>query len=259
MIHIKHEYIGDIPCLIIEKKKNEIYPLPFVLYLHGFGREKEDGLTLAYLLARQNIRVVLPDSLYHGENKRDLISEEEVKLHFLDIINQNIKDIQLIKDYFTAKDLIKNSQIGLAGMSMGGITTAAALTQYEWVTSSGLLMGTPNIKDFAKLLIEQQGGIKALGISESEYNQIMKQLKKIDLSQNSENLKDHPIFMWHGTSDEVIPVNYVREFYKKLKVTYKDPSYIKLVEEEKRGHYLSYRAIQGLVKWFVDTLKPQES
>lgn len=256
MIHITDIKINDIPCLLIEKQAHVEKKLPLVVYLHGFGRAKEDGLTLAYLLARQNMRVVLPDSIYHGAREEE-ISPEQKKLYFWDIVAQNIKDIGSIKKHFSDKNLILNHKIGVAGMSMGGISTAAALTQYEWITSSGLLMATANMTDYAMWLLEQEGGRESLGISEMELTYLMTQLESTDLSRNIELLNDRPLFMWHGTKDEMIPFKYAEDFYQKLQKYHENVDDIELLIEENRGHYLSYRAVLALCDWFVKTLSKQ--
>src|SRR5699024_2084919 len=47
-----------------------------------------------------------------------------------------------------------SDRIGVSGLSMGGITTNAALTQYDWIKSAAVLMGTPSPIAFTEWLLK---------------------------------------------------------------------------------------------------------
>src|SRR5690625_511571 len=153
MITIKNEKITDIPVLIVEMKESMLKPLPIVIYYHGFYGQKADSLTIAYHLASQGMRDVLPDSPMHGERSGHF-TQTEIERSCRDIVLQNVKEIAQIKNYLTERYLIQNHYIGLGGTSMGGITTSAALTQYDWIKVGAVAMGSPNLTKFAHLLID---------------------------------------------------------------------------------------------------------
>src|SRR5699024_869078 len=110
------------------------------------------------------------------------------QLFLCDIVIQNIKEIQIIKDKLDEEGLILEQKIGLAGTSMGGITTSAALTKYSWINTAAILMGTPKLTDYANLLVENVVKTEKLPIHEKEIKRLMNQIKTYDLSLKMEKL-----------------------------------------------------------------------
>lgn len=248
MIIIKNEEVANIESLIVESKENEGKPLPTVVFYHGFQSAKENNLTLAFLLAEKDYRVILPDSLYHGKRSKGL-TNEEMSLSFWEILLSNIKELKNIKESLELKKLILDDRIGVAGTSMGGVTTSALLKKYDWIKTGVVLMGSPQLINFGKLLIEDfnRGSEKQISLEE-EY-QILNQLKPYDLSEDTQALLNRPIMFWHGLKDEVVPINYSEDFVKELKLS----SYsgdVEMLKEKDRGHHLSRYSILETVKWF---------
>ncbi|WP_431800186.1 hypothetical protein [Halobacillus andaensis] len=118
MIGIYRETIKNIPVLVIVDAEKYDQPLPVFTYFHGFTSAKEHNLPQAFLLAQKGYRIVLPDSLYHGERTDDL-SKEELSFKFWDIVYQNLKDLQDLKDGLDQRELILNRRFGVGGTSMG--------------------------------------------------------------------------------------------------------------------------------------------
>src|SRR5699024_6387741 len=137
MIGISKETIQSIPCLIVSDDQHGGAPLPTVVYLHGFMSAKEDNLPLAYLLAEKDYRVILPDSKYHCERA---CKNATFKRHisFWDIVMKNVDELQEIKSALDDHQLIQGDRFGVAGTSMGGITSSAALTQYPWIKAAAI-------------------------------------------------------------------------------------------------------------------------
>src|SRR5690625_6288257 len=92
MITIENKIIANIKSLVIETKENKNKPLPTVIFYHGFESAKENNLTFAYLLAKEQYRVILPDSLYHGVRSKNL-TNEELSIVFWVVIFANINEI----------------------------------------------------------------------------------------------------------------------------------------------------------------------
>lgn len=252
MISIYNKQIKHIPCLVIELNENHMRPLPLVIYIHGFTSAKEDSLTFAYLLAKEGYRVVLPDSKHHGERIEN-ISQEQREGLFWDIVIQNIKELDHLKTYFKDKNCILNNRVGVAGTSMGGITAASALTQYEWIKSVAVLMGSPKMTAYAKELIANHPGTADLH-SEKEVDRLIEKLKTYDLSKNISKLAERPLLLWHAEDDDVVPVNHTKEFYEQIKDCYDIKNNLQLLIEAKQGHKISRYAILETVKFFINTL-----
>lgn len=252
MITIKNKAIANIKSLIVEAEANKDKPLPTVIFYHGFQSAKENNLTLAFLLAEQNYRIILPDALYHGERSKNLTSEE-LSLAFWEIILANINELEEIKNELKSRNLILDNRIGVSGTSMGGVTAASLLKQYDWIKTGAVLMGSPNLVDFGEKLINDfnKTAKKEIGVNEKE--DVLNQLKPFDLSKDIEALQNRPLLFWHGVKDNVVPMQHSEAFVTKLRGS----SYtgeVKMLKEAERGHHLSRYSILETVKWFVDHL-----
>lgn len=249
MISIYREVISGIPCLVAVPNDKHDEPLPLVIYYHGFNGEKEASLTIAYKLAGNNHRVVLPDSLYHGERK-STITQTEKELAFWEIVMQNIADIPLIRAFFLDEKLISSDQVGIGGTSMGGITAYGALTQYEWIKAAAVVMGTPNLTAYAQLLVDRVNAAQPNTIPEKMINETLNKLKPLDLSLHPEAVNNRPLFAWHGEKDDVIPISQSTDFFNELEGNLN----YRLVEERGRMHFVSRLAVEETVVWFAKHL-----
>lgn len=118
MIGVYRNTLKDIPVLTVVDSSKENEALPVFIYFHGFTSAKEHNLPQAYSLAQKGYRVILPDSAYHGEREEDL-SKEELSLKFWEIVYQNLKELQDMKDELDRMELLENRRIGIGGTSMG--------------------------------------------------------------------------------------------------------------------------------------------
>ena len=99
MINLQKEIIGEIQLLHMVKEEIANNALPTVIYYHGFNGEKESSLTPAYKMVEKGLRVILPDSQYHGDREGG-IHPREKEVAFWEIVFQNIKELKQIKDSF---------------------------------------------------------------------------------------------------------------------------------------------------------------
>ena len=249
MIGIYTETIQTIPCLVVvdAEKKNEA--LPVITYFHGFTSAKEHNLPLAYLLAEKGFRVVLPDSMYHGEREPD-IPKLKKQVSFWNIVMQNVKELATIKSFFESKGLILEDRFGVAGTSMGGITTSAALSKYSWIKVAAILMGSPKITTYAKTLVESFKKVGDLPVTEEMIESLYEQLENYDLSKQPKKLNDRPLLFWHGESDSVVPFDHSYTFYDEVQMVYRNKENIKFIKEPNQNHKVSRSAILETVKWF---------
>lgn len=251
MIQIEHQTCDGIPLLICAKKSKMDQALPVVTYLHGFTGAKEDNLSIAYLLADKGFRVILPDAHLHGEREDE--RSKQLGFHFFEIVQQNVIELETIYKMLSDQKLIENNSFSLAGTSMGGISTAAALAKYPWITHAGIMMGTALLYDFSTGLIEQtiKSGIE-LPISDREVNELLEQLKPLDLSLNIDKLNNRPLFVWHGEKDEVVPFALAEAFHEQLSNDENYTEEITFVTEQQAGHKVSRQARLALVSWIND-------
>lgn len=249
MIGIYHKNFHSIPALVVVDSSREKEALPLIIYYHGFTSAKEHNLPLAFLLAERGFRVVLPDSMYHGEREAE-ISHVKKQISFWDIVMQNVKELEEVKEVFEDDGLILENLLGIAGTSMGGITTAAALTQYPWIKAAAVLMGSPKITTYARTLVTSFKKLGTLPITDDMIDQLYNQLEDYDLSKQPEKLNERPLLFWHGENDPVVPFDHSYTFYDEVASTYQIPENIQFLKETNRDHKVSRYAILETVKWF---------
>ncbi|KGX87744.1 prolyl oligopeptidase family serine peptidase [Pontibacillus litoralis] len=250
MIGVYREKIEDIPVLIVVDATKENEPLPVVTYIHGITSVKEQNLPIAYALATKGYRVVLPDCYLHGE-RRTQLNNEQLMYRLWDVVAHNLKEIPVIYENMKKRHLLDGNRFGLAGTSMGGITTSAALTQFDWIKVAAVLMGTPQPVRFAK---EQVAYVKETGLdvpfTEEEQQQFIQKLAPIDLSLQIDRLQGRPLFFWHGEKDNVVPFDHAYSFYTDAIPHYKNPENIRFLRELDRDHKVSTYAIEETANWF---------
>ncbi|WP_054754844.1 hypothetical protein [Piscibacillus salipiscarius] len=73
MIVIDQYDVRDIPVLEVVDHEKINQSLPVMIYFHGFTSSKEQDLPQAYLMAERGYRVLLPDSMHHGDRQKSQI------------------------------------------------------------------------------------------------------------------------------------------------------------------------------------------
>ena len=250
LIEIEHQNWDGIPLLICTKKGQKESPLPTVTYLHCITGAKEDYLSIGYLLAEQGFRVILPDAHLHGERESE--ESNNLELHFFEIIEKSIADIALIYEKLNQDRLVKNGSFALAGTSLGGITTAVALTIYPWISHAGMMMGTALYHRFSSTVIKQaeEHGVE-LPLSKQEITDLLTNLKRYDLSLNLDRLENRPLFIWHGEKDEIVPYQHAVDFYQQVKERSPNSDFVTFITDKHAGHKVNRRARLALVDWMT--------
>lgn len=249
MISIEKNYIEHIPFLTIVKTDKKDAALPTVIYYHGFNGEKESNLTLAYKMVERGLRVILPESIYHGERRQNA-SAEEIDMAFWQIVLQNVAELEKIKAYLDAEGLILDGQIGIGGTSMGGITTYAALRKYDWIKTAVVLMGTPYMIKYANLIIDRFEKNHQTTLDKKTVDETLAALESFDITKDLASLNNRPLFLWHGAKDAIIPVQQSRDFYQAVENLYDNPEDIYYLEEKDRIHNISKRSMDESAAWF---------
>ncbi|MGM0874590.1 MAG: prolyl oligopeptidase family serine peptidase [Bacillota bacterium] len=251
MVIVEKINIADIPLLHIVNHSIKDKKNPFVIFIHGFTSAKENNLHYAYYLAEKGMRVVLPEALYHGERSKQY-DAKELSVRFWKIVLNEIQEINTIKEHFEQGNLIDNQRIGLAGTSMGGITTLGALTQYDWIKAAVSLMGSPCYTTLLKgqLLSLQQSGVE-IPLTNDEIDEQLSLLEAFDLNLHKEKLQNRPLLFWHGECDDVVPFAPTYQFYKDIIPMYENESEkLRFIVDPLADHKVSREGVMALVEWF---------
>lgn len=215
MISIKQVTVSGIPLLEIVDREKESLPLPTVFFYHGWTSVKESSIVNGYELAKRGFRAILPDAYLHGERAAHDAAREN--MDFWDVILHNIQEINTIKKDYMENNLIDSERIGVAGLSMGGMTTNAMLTQFPWIKVAGILMGSPSPVDFSKWILDSPWaeGLD-FEVTDAQIEEAAKPLKKIALNLQPEKIAGRPVYYWHGTNDDVVPYSLTDDFIKEI-------------------------------------------
>lgn len=252
---IKEESWNNIPLLHIVEDEYEKQEIPVAIFLHGFTSAKEHNLHYAYNLAKQGVRVLLPDAHLHGVRAENL-DEIELSLRFWEIVMTSIEEVQVIHEELKQRGLVKTAKVGVGGTSMGGIATLGSLAIYEWINASIVMMGAPGFVELSKAQMSQfeERGF-TLPITQEEKNQLLDQLSLFDLTKKPAALNGRPIYFWHGQKDPVVPFTPTYKFYESIKEAYAEqPEKLVFVSDKSAGHAVTRPGILGAVSWLASHL-----
>lgn len=246
------ELWGNIPVLHIfdEEISNNA---PIVLFLHGFESAKEHNLHYAYQLVNQGCRVILPDALLHGD-RAEKLDQVEISLRFWEIVLTSIEEVGKLKEELIERGYLIDQKIGLAGTSMGGITTLGCLTAYPWIDAAAIMMGTPGYVELAKaqMALVEQKGFK-IPLNSEERKNMFDTLASFDASKQMHKLADKPLFFWHGEKDPVVPFEPTARFIEALKHEYEENDIV-FMKEKSAGHAVSRKGMLSATKWLSNNL-----
>ncbi|VTR51008.1 esterase [Serratia fonticola] len=127
MIEIHDERVGDVAVIHAVPAGRYEQPLPTIFFYHGYTSSKEVYAYFAYGLAKVGFRVVLPivrctvSGLMVMKHGGWRISGKSSKV--------TSDELPALKTHFEQRGLIAGDRIGVAGASMGGMTTLGAFTR----------------------------------------------------------------------------------------------------------------------------------
>lgn len=252
---LNEETWGTIPLLHIVEKESEHKEVPVVVFLHGFTSAKEHNLHYAYNLAKKGLRVLLPDAHLHGVREEEL-DEVELSLRFWEIVLTSIEELEQIRTELKNRNLLSSEKIGVAGTSMGGITTLGALKMYDWIDTAAVMMGAAGFVELAKAQIKEfeSDGFK-LPVTKTEREKLFTDLAVFDITKNQDLLNQRPLFFWHGKNDPVVPYKPTYKFYEAVKADYQDvPDRLSFVTDKVAAHAVTRSGMLASVNWLASHL-----
>jgi uncharacterized protein len=252
VILVEKKRIQDIPVLHIAKQSQFSDRMPLIVFLHGFTSTKERNMHYAYLYAEKGFRVIMPEAKYHG-TRSDGLSETELGFRFWEIVITSIEELSSIRTELVDEGLVDPSRIGVAGTSMGGITTLGAMAKYDWIKAGVSLMGNPSFEQFALWqLNEMEKRNVNINLSKEEISELLNQLKQYDLSQQPEKLNKRPLLFWHGRMDPVVPYESAYHFYEQTRKNYVGTKgMLEFITDEHAGHNVSNAGVEASAEWFA--------
>ncbi|PMD71417.1 alpha/beta fold hydrolase [Companilactobacillus nuruki] len=245
MVKVYQRMIQDIPILEVVQEQLHKEELPLIVFYHGWRSSKELVLTQARKLAQKNIRVVLPDAMNHGQRHTDISSIPSFT--FWNSIQGNIAEFSLIRNFYSNQHLIKDHLIGVGGYSMGGMTTGALLTAHPEIRAAAIIMGTPNLDAYAKLV--RKDAVRRNIYIPEDMEFLTSWIKYYDLNQHPEKINHRPVLFWHGTNDRRIPYQQSKDFFDKVHQTDYGEQ-VSFITGYKAGHLVETRLMDKIANFF---------
>ncbi|WP_120508549.1 esterase [Rahnella bruchi] len=223
--------------------------LPTIFFYHGFLSSKEIYSYFGYTLAQVGFRVILPDALMHGARAEK--DDARTVANFWGILQNNIDELAVLKDVFVGRGLADPLRLGVGGVSMGGMTTMAALVKFPWVKAAANLMGSGYFARLSNHLFPafNAGGIVQRDVFEREVAPLL----SLDIGGKTALIADIPLFVWHGEEDDVVPFAESQRLREELADSGAD-THLTFIAEPGAKHKVSVHALKEATAFFAAKL-----
>jgi dipeptidyl aminopeptidase/acylaminoacyl peptidase len=178
-----------------------------ILYLHGVGDCKIDGVALARLLFNHGFNVLLYDSRRHGESEGSYCTYGYYEKH----------DVSTVIDMLTARRDVHRGKVGIFGTSMGAAVAIQAAAIDPRICA---VVAEASFTDLRTISVDYQRRIVKLpwhflrNVAMSRSQEIAN-FKARDVSpiEDVRKLKT-PLLFIHGTEDKFIKVEYSKLLFE---------------------------------------------
>ena len=235
--------IGDVNALILKPEKAEGL-LPAVVFYHGWSSNKESQRFRAYIIASFGYLVLLPDSIHHGERGGIDYSKKENGPKFWEVVLSNLKEWKQIKEFLIRDCEIDKDRIAVSGHSMGGFTSAGIFSRDKDIRTLIVHNGSCNWRSSNEIFKTK------LGFSDMEgFQELENRFSEYDPMGSIESLKDRPILILHGESDQVVDIEPQLVFYNELQELNLDKDKLRIITYSNLNHYLTTGMLEEMILW----------
>lgn len=244
-------YIEDIPIIRLKPNIN-IQKFPTIIFYHGWSSSKELQRMRGYILCNLGFQVIIPDSINHGErNPIDHMNPNNMKDFFWPTVLQSIEESKKLIKYSIENFNTDSDNIGVTGHSMGGFISSGIFTHEKEVKSAVILNGSCNWNYCNDLLLRNLVNTsESPDFSQEEIKNIKQNLSHLDPINNLDKIKDRPLLMINGGSDNIVPMESQKLFYEDARKSYSDKSIIDLIVYNKLGHFVTTNMMEDTSIWF---------
>ena len=262
----EHTYISTIPILTVTQE--DMTNSPVVIFIHGFGGNKEQAIEFGYHLAKAGIFFIAFDAEHHGERStgkiEDIFSGEGLSypqetgldpwfmMH--ECIVKTEEDINAIVDGLKDDVRVDIEKLGVTGFSMGACATyylASRVSQIKAaVPIAGVGLFTQRFDDVLDELntyetfVDSMKGLRVQTEKWRNYFQINDPFPRI------RNYSPKPIFIMCGQKDVDQPKIYSVKLYQDLKPLYINSPERLMLKLYDVAHELTLEMMMDACDWF---------
>ena len=191
-----------VPGLLLRPK--DVEKPPCVLFLHGYGGDKSHARLMAALLAPQGMAVFAIDAVMHGERAeqgRDFFSAELFRDRRP--IVRTIVDNRRAIDYLQTREDLDADQLGLVGVSMGGIFGSILEAVDERIDAPALIVAGGRWD----LLLKHSALANAQRLRNVEIpgEMVQQAMQAVEPVNFVGHISPRPVLMVNGEQDIIIP------------------------------------------------------
>ncbi|AVX39748.1 esterase [Yersinia massiliensis] len=249
MIEMSLENINGIEVIHAAPAGKRQQPLPTIFFYHGYTSSKEVYSYFAYAFAQAGFRTIAPDADMHGARFNG--DETQRLSHFWEILKSNIDELPALKQHYQQAGLIEGQRIGVAGASMGGMTTLGAFARYPWVSAAANFMGSGYFTSLAHRLFPPLDVGRE--VSQAAFERRLAPLADYDLTHQLEAIAERPLLVWHGEADDVVPAIESERLVRALAASGRD-KHLTYLTEAGIGHKITPTALSAGVRFFTEHL-----
>ncbi|MFO6297451.1 esterase [Rahnella selenatireducens] len=249
MVEMYEENIDGIQVIHAVPAGQYQQQLPTIFFYHGFTSSKEIYSYFGYTLAKSGFRVILPDARLHGARADG--DEARLLANFWGILQGNVEELPVLKDHFVGKGLANPERLGVGGVSMGGMTTMAALVKFPWVKVAANLMGSGYFSKLSHSLFPAYDTQDSA--QRDAFEREFSPLLSLDFSGKAALIAGKPLFVWHGEQDDVVPFGESQRLWQELAENGADTN-LTFISEADAKHKVSVNALAKSTAFFAATL-----
>lgn len=227
---------------------------PGVIVLHILGGDFDLARLFCRALAGKNVNALFLKMPYYGERQqpgvdtRMISADPELTVKGM---TQAVKDIRLAAAWLAAQEDVADDQVGIMGISLGGITSALCVSLEPRFKKAALLLAGGDMGEVAWTsteMTEVREKWTAQGKTKAELFEL---LKPIDPVTYARPLPGRKILMLNASHDEVVPPACTKSLWR----AFGEPEIVWW----DAGHYTAARYLGGGMLRVVDFFQPEQN
>ena len=267
--------IHNIPVLTLTP--GEADRCPVIFFVHGFGGNKEAGLSLGYQLAQRGFCFISFDAWLHGERHDTLLEQaalpERGALYppdsgldtfvlFYHVIEQCRTDVRMLIEHFADDPRMEVTRCGVTGFSLGGYASYSIFANLPQKQAAVPMIGVPSFtRRWLDLLDEcafsNPAWAAALERVDDQTQQNTAFVAAIDPIEKLKIAAPRALLIMNNDFDSDQPKHYAIDCCRELRSSYAaQPDRLRL-NIYPAGHTVTPQMERDAAEWFVTHLLDQ--
>ncbi len=237
--------IGEVPVLVSRPALSE--PAPLVLLSHWFSGSKEGWLERLEELNGKGWFAVAMDNRLHGERAGagfgSLMPDGKLDLPGLRRVMQaTAADMSALIDHFSRDEAVDSDRIAVAGISMGGFVSFAALVNDRRIKVATPIIASPYWEDIP--------GDTPVDLDAEAEADLTDFSRRNEPASRMETIPPRALLMQVGAEDAHYKVQRVELFYEELRPLYGNQAErLRLIVQPGVGHECTPEMWANAIAW----------